>query len=372
MGKPLRVGIISASWGARAHLPAWRAVDGVEVTAICTSRQATAEAAAQDFGIERAFWDFRAMAADPEIDLIDCGTRPPLRYEMVKAALSEGKHVYQGIPFAHTLAAARELKVLSDEAGTVAAVDAFAQAVPAMVRMKELLDEGAIGDPQGFRVIFDMPLFTAARVNVPDYLWFADARNGASAMRNNGSHALHLLVHLLGPVDRIVSDQSIRLKRWVSEEGTITPQVPDTAFSIVRLASGLSGIIETIWSMVDGPGFRIDIWGERGRLAASAPVFPHGQTTRLFQSRPGTLGELDEHEIEVPETLKTLPGVSVHADDPRPGVFPMASIFSSMIHAIEEGTDPAPNFGQALHVHEAIEAAETSAREGRWIAIGDL
>jgi predicted dehydrogenase len=50
----------------------------------------------------------------------------------------------------------------------------------------------------------------------------------------------------------------------------------------------------------------------------------------------------------------------------------MASIFSSMIHAIEEGTDPAPNFGQALHVHEAIEAAETSAREGRWIAIGDL
>ena len=42
----LRVGIISAAWGTFAHLPAWRAVPGVEVTAVCTSRQETAEAAA--------------------------------------------------------------------------------------------------------------------------------------------------------------------------------------------------------------------------------------------------------------------------------------------------------------------------------------
>ncbi len=41
----LRVGIVSAGWGAFAHLPAWRAIPGVEVTAICTSRQETAEAA---------------------------------------------------------------------------------------------------------------------------------------------------------------------------------------------------------------------------------------------------------------------------------------------------------------------------------------
>ena len=42
----LKVGIISANWGAMAHLPAWRSLPGVEVTSICTSRQETAEAAA--------------------------------------------------------------------------------------------------------------------------------------------------------------------------------------------------------------------------------------------------------------------------------------------------------------------------------------
>ena len=87
----LKVGIISANWGAYAHLPAWRAIEGVEVTAICTSRQETAEAAAAATSIPRAFWDAEAMAADPDIDIIDVGTRPNLRHAMVLAALRNGK-----------------------------------------------------------------------------------------------------------------------------------------------------------------------------------------------------------------------------------------------------------------------------------------
>jgi hypothetical protein len=46
-GARLKVGIISANWGVQAHLPAWRALsDDVEVAAICTAHQDTAEAAA--------------------------------------------------------------------------------------------------------------------------------------------------------------------------------------------------------------------------------------------------------------------------------------------------------------------------------------
>lgn len=128
---PLRVGIISAAWGARAHLPAWRSLDGIEVTAICTSRPETAARAAQDFGVARAFHDFRAMAADPDIDIVDCGTRPPLRYAMVMAALSAGKHVYTGIPFAKDLADARAMTAARRAAGTVGVVDAAAPCVGA-------------------------------------------------------------------------------------------------------------------------------------------------------------------------------------------------------------------------------------------------
>lgn len=90
----VRVGIVSAAWGAFAHLPAWRALDGVEVTAICTSRRETAEAAAERLQIARPFWDALEMCRNPDIDIVDLGTRPGTRLPWVLEALKHGKHIY--------------------------------------------------------------------------------------------------------------------------------------------------------------------------------------------------------------------------------------------------------------------------------------
>jgi predicted dehydrogenase len=51
----LKVAIVSANWGAIAHLPAWRVIaDDVEVVAMCTANRATAEAAAKRYGVTAA------------------------------------------------------------------------------------------------------------------------------------------------------------------------------------------------------------------------------------------------------------------------------------------------------------------------------
>ena len=105
----LRVGIISAAWGAQAHLPAWRAVPGVEVVGICTAHRETAEAAAATHDVSMPFWDAQEMAQHPDIDVVDVGTRPSYRRDMCLGALAAGKHVYTGIPFAADLDAARAL-----------------------------------------------------------------------------------------------------------------------------------------------------------------------------------------------------------------------------------------------------------------------
>ena len=94
MGDKLRVGVISTNWGMRAHLPAWHAQKDVEVAAVCASHQETAEAAKQTYGLDRCYWDYRAMCADPSLDIIDVGTRPLLRLGMVMAAIENGKHVF--------------------------------------------------------------------------------------------------------------------------------------------------------------------------------------------------------------------------------------------------------------------------------------
>ncbi|WP_239025859.1 Gfo/Idh/MocA family protein [Sphingomonas paeninsulae] len=145
----LRVGIISANWGAYAHLPAWRATPGFEVTAICTSRRETAEAAAATHGIARPFWNAGEMIADPDIDVIDCGTRPNIRHAMVLAALRHGKHVYNGIPFAADIDRAREIHDAWLGSKSIAVVDAFAQWIPAHRLAKKMIDEGYLGQPFG-------------------------------------------------------------------------------------------------------------------------------------------------------------------------------------------------------------------------------
>ncbi|HMO74820.1 MAG TPA: Gfo/Idh/MocA family oxidoreductase [Sphingopyxis sp.] len=364
---PLRVGIISAAWGAKAHLPAWRSLDGVEVTAICTSRPETAAKAAADYNVARAFHDFRAMAADPEIDIVDCGTRPPLRHAMVMAALGAGKHVYNGIPFARDLAHAREMTDAWRKAGTVAVVDAFMQAVPAIVQMKAMIEAGWIGEAFGADIAFEVPLFSAAQTNVPAYVWFADPANGASAGRNLGSHMLHLLMRVFGPVASVTADQSLALREWPLNGEIIRPQVPDRASLLLRHASGLPTRLEANWCKIGGDGFRFSAWGSKGRIEARAPVFPMAHDTRLFGTQDPALGSVRMEEIPVDPEHLTVPGCRAVADRPETGLLALASIFARMRDAINGGGSAAPDFAQALHVQEVVEAAAQASDERRWV-----
>jgi len=364
---PLRVGIISAAWGARAHLPAWRSLDGIEVTAICTSRPETAAKAAADFGVARAFHDFRAMAADPDIDIVDCGTRPPLRCEMVTAALAAGKHVYNGIPFAKDLADAQAMTDAWQKAGTVAVVDAFMQAVPAMVQMKAMVDAGWIGEVFGADIAFEVPLFSAAQTHVPGYVWFADAANGASAARNLGSHMLNLLVHFFGPVASVAADMSMALKEWPLDGGIIRPEVPDRASMLLRHASGLPTRVEANWSKIGGDGFRFSMWGSKGRLEARAPVFPMAHDTRLFGTQHPGLNSSAMGEIAVAAEYLRISGCHAVAGKPETGLLALASIFAAMRDAINGDGRAAPDFAQGLHVQEVVEASVRARDERRWV-----
>ena len=62
--KPLRIGIIGANYTLIAHGHAWRVLPGVEIGAICTAHQETAEAAAREYGIDNAYWDYRKLYAE--------------------------------------------------------------------------------------------------------------------------------------------------------------------------------------------------------------------------------------------------------------------------------------------------------------------
>ncbi len=365
----LRVGIMSANWGAFAHLPAWRSIPGVEVVAICTSRRETAEAAAKRCGIEAPFWDAHAMAAHRDIDILDLGTRPSVRDPIVLGALRNGKHVYNSIPFASNLERARELHQAWQASGKVGVVDAFSEWLPAHRLMKEMLDEGFLGQPFGGTCHFQLSLFNKPHPQFP-YNWFWQAGLGVSALRNLGSHALHMLLFLFGGIQELVAHDGQLLREWRFPDGsTIKPETNDFANLLLRFHSGLVMQLQVSWSASVPPGWLLEAFGSKGRLAVRAPNFPTSRDSTLLA---GTLQSGSMEKVEIPERLLRTADVGVDfAVEPQPA-YPMALAMQRMTQTIQGSGHARPDLGQAWAVECALEAARRSAQERRWVRLEEI
>lgn len=373
MSQKLRVGIISANWGIAAHLPAWRANPDVEVVGICTAHQETAEAAAAANGIPMPFWDYREMAKHADIDIVDVGTRPNLRYDMCLAAFGAGKHVYNGIPFADSMEHARALGAAQARCGKVGSVDAYSEHLPPIAFAKELVEAGEIGDLYSVTCTLQMSLFNSQVSQFP-YNWFWNKDAGCSALRNLGSHAINVLYYLFGEVEAVVAENEICLKEWtfIDNGQTVTPQVEDTANVLLRFGKGGMGVLAPAWCAIGGRGFLVDAFGSRGRLVLESPGMP-SNGTRVSLAR---LGEMTPTELTVPDRFRERAGIAITGKPDSPAFagphFAMALSFADMLEAICTGRGSRPGFAQAVHTHAAIEAAERSGREGRWVRVSEM
>jgi predicted dehydrogenase len=365
----LRVGIISANWGAIAHLPAWRAVPGIEVIGICTARRETAEAAAARHGIARAFWNAEAMISDPDIDIIDCGTRPGIRHPFVLSALAKGKHVYNGVPFAADLDRAREMHRAHKASRSVAIVDAYSQWLPAHQMAKQMLGDGFLGQPFGGTCFFNLGLFNQPNPHFP-YNWFAKSGQGVSAMRNLGSHALHMAVFLFGEVEEVIADDRQLLSEWRFPDGSgIEVETNDFANMLLRFRNGMVMQLQVSWSATVGRGWHLEAFGSKGRLQLAAPSFPTSLDTALHA---GSLGSRGLEQVAIRDHSMNPPEISIRSDAQPQASHGMAISMLNMKKAIQGNGAAAPDFDQAWAVERVLDAARRSSEERRWVHLNEI
>nr|WP_246350781.1 Gfo/Idh/MocA family oxidoreductase [Sphingobium boeckii] len=231
-----------------------------------------------------------------------------------------------------------------------------------------MVDEGYLGAPLGGTCHFNISLFNQPIKQFP-YNWFAQAGLGVSAVRNNGSHALYMLLHMFGPVAELVADDSQILKQWNFADGdSITPETNDFANVILRFVSGMTMQMQISWSMALHDGWLLDVFGEKGRLIASSPTFP---TARDCLLRGGALGGA-LGPIDIPEAFLKSPDIALDwQSEPQPS-FPMALSMQAMVEAIHGRGQASPDFAQALEVERIQEAIRISSLERRWIRIADI
>ncbi|MBI4233958.1 MAG: Gfo/Idh/MocA family oxidoreductase [Chloroflexi bacterium] len=362
--RKLRVGVIGAGqpdyWGARAHVPAFRALPNTEVVAVCTTRRETAEAAAQRMGIPRAYWDVLEMVASPDIDLVSVAVRVSQHHSVTMPALEAGKHVFCEWPLALDSGQASEMLALASRKGVRHAMGTQARFAPGILYLKDLLDGGSIGRP----LVFSMTqLLSGAMTPRPSHRWWLTRQEeGGTALTIPCGHATDALRWCLGEVASVcgIVDVVVKEGRFADTGERVSVTSPDTVLFLCRLRNGLQGTVNVANTCLEGSGWRLEVYGSEGKLVARGSGMVQYTPIRLSGARRGER----EQELPIPQRYYRFPGLAEESP-----VFNVAQLLQEFTSSIEAGAPFHPDFGDALQLHHILEAVARSSQVGWWVEV---
>ncbi len=157
--RKLRWGLLSTARINRALLPPLRSSARNELTAVASRDLDRAQAYANERNIPRVFGSYEAMLADPDVDVIYNPLPNSMHTEWTIKAAQAGKHVLCEKPLANTVEEVDEITEAAKKAGVVVMEAFMYRHHPQTLKVKELVDEGAIGKLQLIRgsFTFKMP-----------------------------------------------------------------------------------------------------------------------------------------------------------------------------------------------------------------------
>ncbi|WP_194421901.1 Gfo/Idh/MocA family protein [Microbacterium abyssi] len=141
----LRWGILATGGIATAFASDLRTAD-LDLVAVGSRSQASADAFAAKFDIPRAHASYEALAADPDVDIIYVSTPHPMHHAGAKLALESGKHVLVEKAFTVNRAEAEDLQRIASERGLLAMEAMWTRYLPHMIRIREIIAAGTLGE----------------------------------------------------------------------------------------------------------------------------------------------------------------------------------------------------------------------------------
>lgn len=141
----LRWGILATGGIAHAFASDLRTA-GLDLVAVGSRSQASADAFAAEFDIPRAHGSYEDLAADPDVDIIYVSTPHPMHAENARLALEAGKHALVEKSFTVNRVEAQGLRDLAADKGLLVMEAMWTRYLPHMVRVREIIDAGTLGE----------------------------------------------------------------------------------------------------------------------------------------------------------------------------------------------------------------------------------
>jgi Predicted dehydrogenases and related proteins len=331
MNDTIGIGLIGTGYMGKCHALAWNAVKAVfgegprprlvhlaEVSADLAAKRAG------EFGFERATGDWRALIADPQVEVVSVTTPNAFHAEMAIAALEAGKHVWCEKPMATAFADAERMAAAAGASGKVAILGYNYIQNPLIRHMGKLLEQGAIGTVNHVRVEMDEDFMADPEAL---FYWKSEASSGYGALDDFAVHPLSLLRVLFGGVARVMTHMARPYAdRPVREGGRRAVETYDIASVLFELENGASGVLSVNRSA----------WGRKGRIAL-----------QVFGSKGSIVYDQERmNELQLYST----------SDDPTGQGY--RTILAAPAHPPYDRFIPAPGHGLGFNDLKIIEAHE--------------
>ncbi len=334
MSRKLRWGVLStAAIGLKKVIPAMQLGQYTTVTAIASRDLAKARDAARGLGIEKAYGSYEELLADPDVDAVYNPLPNQLHVPWTIKAAEAGKHVLCEKPFSITLAEARTLLPVRDRTGVQIGEAFMIRSYTQWRRVKQLLDQGRIGQLRS--VVAAFSYFNTDAANIRNQV-----ECGGGALYDIGCYCIHssrigfgtLPTRVVGLIER------------------------DPAFGTDRLTSALLDFpgghaIFTCGTQVV-PYQRVHFLGTTGRIEIEIPFnAPKDRPTRIFIDETGDIFGAGI----VTEEFPTADQYTIQGD-----------AFSKAV--LDGGEVPVP-LEDAIANMAVIEAVFKSAEQGAWVNV---
>ena len=229
--REIRVGLVGSQFVSSIHAEALRADPHADIRAVASPSPGHAQAFAERFSIPQHLTDYKKMLAMPEIDMVVVGVPNDLHCPIALDAAAAGKHVVMEKPLCLNLAEADRMIAACRDAGVKLMYAEELCFAPKYVRLKQLLDSGALGKPTLLK--------QSEKHDGPHAPHFWDVeRAGGGVTMDMGCHAIEFFRWMLGR-PKICAPVFIRIwpGAWLKASVTIDLTMAISSTTVARCGS---------------------------------------------------------------------------------------------------------------------------------------
>lgn len=253
----MHVGIIGGGFVGRVHVEAMLAQPDVDRISIADSDPRQLEHIFRTYPTQHADPDYHALLDDDAIDVIDICLPHDLHHPVALEAFDAGKDVILDKPIANTVVEADEIIAAAADAERRLFVALNQRFLPVHERVRQLLDEGAIG--REFMATLTVVGDELARMSDPDSWKGTWDRAGGGVLADSGTHVVDLAHAWFGPPTSV----TCHLARHVVREAT---KADDTAVMTMAYPDLTVTLLLTYGAAGQGWSETRQVWSESGSI----------------------------------------------------------------------------------------------------------